>query len=57
VSQGVGVGIFPKGLADFSIKLRKDRIFKDVEENPKRASDLKYWKKVQQRWFAGGQVS
>jgi hypothetical protein len=57
VSQGVGTGIFPKGLEDFSIKLRRDRIFKVVEEKLKRASALKYWKKVQQCWFVGGQVS
>jgi hypothetical protein len=40
---------FPlKGLEDFSIKLRRDRIFEAVEEKLKRASALKYWKKVQQ---------
>jgi hypothetical protein len=31
--QGVRAGIFPKGLEDFSIKLRRDRIFEVVEEN------------------------
>jgi hypothetical protein len=40
---------FPlKGLDDFSINLRRDRIFEVVEEKLKRASALKYWKKVQQ---------
>jgi hypothetical protein len=33
LSQGVRAGIFPKELEDFSIKLRRDRIFKVVEEN------------------------
>jgi hypothetical protein len=31
--QGVRAGTFPKGLEDFSIKLRRDRIFDAVEEN------------------------
>jgi hypothetical protein len=44
----------PKGLEDFSIKLRRDRIFEAIEEKLKRASALKYWKKAQQRWVAGG---
>jgi hypothetical protein len=55
--QGVRVGIFPKGLEDILIKLKRDRIFEAVEENLKRASALKYRKKVQQCWFAGGPVS
>jgi hypothetical protein len=42
VPQGVHAGILPKGLEDFSIKLRRDSIFKAVEENLKRASALKY---------------
>jgi hypothetical protein len=57
VPQGVHVGIIPKGLDDFSIKLRRDRIFDVVKEKLKRASALKYWKKAQQCWFAGGPVS
>jgi hypothetical protein len=56
VPQGVGENFFPKGLEDFSIKLRRYRIFEVVKEKLKRASALKYWKKVQQRWFIGGQV-
>ena len=39
-------GIFPKGLEDFSIKLRRDRIFEAIEENLKRASALKFWKEA-----------
>jgi hypothetical protein len=39
--QGVLAGIFPKGLEDFSIKLRRDRIFEAVEEMLKRSSALK----------------
>jgi hypothetical protein len=57
VLQGVCAGNFPKGLKDFSIKLRRDRVFKVVEENLKRASALKYCKKAQRCYFAGGQVS
>jgi hypothetical protein len=41
VSQGVHAGIFPKGLEDFSIKI-------------KRASVLKCWKKTQRYRFASG---
>jgi hypothetical protein len=43
--------IFPKGLEDFSIKLRRDRVFEVVEEKLKRVSALKYWKKAQQCWL------
>jgi hypothetical protein len=39
---------FPKGLEDFFIKLRRDRVFEAIEEKFKRASALKYWKKAQQ---------
>jgi hypothetical protein len=46
-------GIFPKGLEDFSIKLRRDRIFEAVEEKLKRFSALKRWKEeALQSWFA-----
>jgi hypothetical protein len=55
--QGVRIGIFPKGIEDFSIKLRRDRIFESIEENLNRASALKYQKNAQQSWFAGGLVS
>jgi hypothetical protein len=41
LSEGVHAGIVPKGLEDFSIKLRRDRIFEAVEEKLKRASALK----------------
>jgi hypothetical protein len=41
VSQGVRVGIFPKELEDFSIKLRRDRIFEVVKEKFRRFSTLK----------------
>jgi hypothetical protein len=57
VSQGVHAKFFPKGLEDFSIKLKRDRVFKVVKEKLKRASTLKYCKKVQRRCFAGRQVS
>jgi hypothetical protein len=46
VLQGVHAGNFPKGLEDFSIKLRRDRVFKVVEEKIKRASALNYCKKA-----------
>jgi hypothetical protein len=49
VSEGVRAEIFPKGLEDFSIKLRRDRIFEAVEEKLKRASALKSCKKAQRR--------
>jgi hypothetical protein len=42
VPQGVHIGIFPKGLEDFSIKLKRDRIFEAVEENLRRFSTLKH---------------
>jgi hypothetical protein len=32
VWQGVHEGILPKGLEDFSIKLRRDRIFEALKE-------------------------
>jgi hypothetical protein len=44
VLQGVRAGIFPKELEDFSIKLRRDRIFEAVEENLRRFSTLKHSK-------------
>jgi hypothetical protein len=53
----VRAGNFPKGLEDFSIKLRRDRDFEVVEEKLKRASALNYCKKEQQCCFVGGQVS
>ena len=57
VPQGVYTIIFPRGLEDFSIKLRRDRVFEFVEEKLKRASALKCQKEAQRRRFAGGQVS
>jgi hypothetical protein len=57
VPHGVHAGNFPKGLEDFSIKLRRDRVFEVVKEKLKRASALKYCKKAQRRCFVGGQVS
>jgi hypothetical protein len=57
VLQGVHAGNFPKGLEDFSIKLRRDRDFEVVEEKLKRASALNYCKKAQRCCFAGGKVS
>jgi hypothetical protein len=41
VPQGVHAGIFPKGLEDFSIKLRRDRIIEAIEEKLRRFSTLK----------------
>jgi hypothetical protein len=44
VLQGMRARIFPKELEDFSIKLRRDRIFEAVEENLGRFSTLKHSK-------------
>jgi hypothetical protein len=41
VPQGVHAEGIPRVLEDFSIKLRKDRVFKVVEDKFKRASALK----------------
>jgi hypothetical protein len=44
VPQGVCTEIFPKEIEDFSINLRRDRIFEVVEENFRRFSTLKHSK-------------
>jgi len=55
--QGVCAGIFPKGLEDFSIKLKRDRIFEFVEEKLKRTSTLKCQKEAHRHCLLVDKVS